>query len=81
MAEKEQLAVSYAAFVLSAQGAAITAESINAVLAAAHVTASATLVSAVAKALTGRNITEFFGSVGGGSGSAPAPVAEKPAAK
>jgi ribosomal protein L12E/L44/L45/RPP1/RPP2 len=70
--------VSYAAFVLSAQGAAITADSVNAVLAAAKVKANANLVSAVVKALSGRNINEFFGSVSGGS-SAPAPAAEKPA--
>ena len=63
---------------LSAQGAAITVESVNAVLAAAKVKASANLVSAVVKALTGRNINEFFGGVSGGS-PAPAPAAEKPA--
>lgn len=40
MAEREQLAVSYAAFILSAQGAAITKDSINAVLAAASQKAS-----------------------------------------
>ena len=66
MAEKEQLAVSYAAFVLSAQGAEVNADAINAVLKAANVTANAGLVSAVAKSLKGRNVTEFFGGVGGG---------------
>ncbi len=64
MAEKEQLAVSYAAFVLSGSGAEITADSLNAVLKAAAVTVSPTLVNAVAKALKGRNVTEFFGSTG-----------------
>jgi len=78
MAEKEQLAVSYAAFILSKQGAAITQESLNTVLAAAHQTVSANLVSAIVKALSGRQVSDFFGSVGGGS-SDPAPAAEKPA--
>jgi ribosomal protein L12E/L44/L45/RPP1/RPP2 len=80
MAEKEQLAVSYAAFILSGAGAEITADSLNAVLHASGVAANATLVSAVAKALKNRSITEFFGS----TGSAPAehaPAADKPAAK
>lgn len=84
MAEKEQLAVSYAAFVLSGAGAAITAESLNAVLHAAGVTANSTLVNAVAKALKTRSVTDFFGSTGGSAPaeSAPAPVAaEKTAAK
>jgi large subunit ribosomal protein LP1 len=70
--EKEQLAVSYAAFVLSGQGAQVTADSINNVLKAANLTASSSLVKAFAKTLANRNVTEFFGSVGGGSGSAPA---------
>jgi hypothetical protein len=38
--EKEQLAVSYAAFVLSGQGAQVTADSIKNVLKAANLTAS-----------------------------------------
>lgn len=77
MAEKEQLAVSYAAFILSAQGAPITQESLNAVLAAANQKVSANLVSAIVKGLSGKQITDFFGSVGGSS--APAPAADKPA--
>lgn len=89
MAEKEQLAVSYAAFVLSGSGADVTADSLNAVLHAAGVTANSTLVNAVAKALKGRHVTDFFGGVGGGSAPAesaptPAPAAKeaaKPAAK
>jgi ribosomal protein L12E/L44/L45/RPP1/RPP2 len=82
MAEKEQLAVSYAAFVLSGSGAEITADSLNAVLKAAAVTVSPTLVNAVAKALKGRNVTEFFGSTGSAPAeSAPAPAADKAAAK
>ena len=70
--EKEQLAVSYAAFVLSGQGAQVTADSINNVLKAANLTASQGLVKAFAKTLASRSVSEFFGSVGGGSGSAPA---------
>ena len=73
MAQKEQLAVSYAAFVLSAQGAEVNADSINKVLKAANVTASAALVNAVAKSLKGRKVTDFFGGVGGGSGATEAP--------
>lgn len=87
MAEKDQLAVSYAAFILSGSGAEVTAESLSAVIAASGLTANSTLVNAVAKALKGRNVTEFFGSVGGSAPaaeSAPAPAAKeaaKPAAK
>lgn len=86
MAEKDQLAVSYAAFILSGAGAEVTADSLNAVLAAANVTVNATLVNAVAKALKGKNVTDFFGSAAGSApaSSAPAPAekkADKPAAK
>ena len=69
-AEKEQLAVSYAAFVLSGQGAQVTAASINNVLKAANLTASQGLVKAFAKTLATRSVNDFLGSVGG-SGSAP----------
>lgn len=78
MAEKEQLAVSYAAFVLAGSGAEVNENSLNAVLKAANVNVSASLVAGVAKALKGRKVTDFFGSVGGGS--APAETA-KPAEK
>lgn len=83
MAEKEQLAVSYAAFILSGAGAEVTADSLNAVLAAAQVTVNPTLVKAVAKALKGKSVTDFFGSVGGSApaASTPAPAAEKKAEK
>ena len=67
--EKEQLAVSYAAFILNGQKAQVTADSINAVLSAAGLTASANLVKAFAKTLATKSVTEFVGSVG--SGSAP----------
>lgn len=70
-AEKEQLAVSYAAFILSGQGAQVTADSINNVLKAANLTASQGLVKAFAKTLATRSVNDFLGSVGG-SGSAPA---------
>lgn len=70
-AEKEQLAVSYAAFVLSGQGAAVTADSINNVLKAANLTASAGLVKAFAKTFSTRGIKDFLGSVGS-AGGAPA---------
>ena len=65
--EKEQLAVSYAAFVLSGQGAQVTADNINNVLKAANLTASAGLVKAFAKTLATKNVKDFFGSVGGGA--------------
>ena len=68
--EKEQLAVSYAAFILNGQGAQVTSDSINAVLTAAGLTASGNLVKAFAKTLATKKVTEFIGSVG--SGSAPA---------
>ena len=77
-AEKDQLAISYAALILSGAGADITADSLNAVTKAAGLTVNATLVNAVAKALKGKDVTEFFGSVGGGAGSAPA-AESKPA--
>jgi len=82
-AEKEQLAVSYAAFILSGSGAEVNADSLNAVVKAAELNASANLVNAVAKALKGKSVTDFFGSVGGSAPatSAPAAVAEKAAGK
>ena len=86
-AEKEQLAVSYAAFVLSGSGAQVTADSLSSVLKASGVNVSAGLLNAVAKALKGRNVNEFFGgvSVAGGSSStassAPKPAQSKPAEK
>lgn len=80
-AEKEQLAVSYAAFVLSGSGAEVNAASLTAVLQASGVTVSAGLLNAVAKTLKGRNVTEFFGgvSVSGGSGSSAPPAQTKAA--
>ena len=81
MAQKDQLAVSYAAFVLSAQGAEVNADAINAVLKAANVNANAGLVNAVAKSLKGRNVNEFFGGVGGGSASEAPKKEAKEAAK
>lgn len=68
--EKEQLAISYAAFVLSGTGAEVNQASLTAVIKASGVTVSSGLLNAVAKALKGRNVSEFFGSVSGGS-SAP----------
>lgn len=56
-AEKEQLAVSYAAFVLSGSGAEVNAASLTAVLQASGVSVSAGLLNAVAKALKGRKVT------------------------
>lgn len=67
--QKEQLAVSYAAFVLSSQGAEVNAESINAVLKAANLTAAQGLVKAFSKLLATRNVSDFFGSVGSSSGA------------
>lgn len=78
--EKEQLAISYAAFVLSGTGAEVNQASLTAVIQAAGLTVSAGLLNAVAKALKGRNVSEFFGSVSGGS-SAPATSAPVTQAK
>lgn len=72
-AEKEQLAVSYAAFVLSGSGAEVNQASLTAVLQASGVTVSAGLLAAVAKTLKGRNVSEFFGSIGGSAASESAP--------
>jgi ribosomal protein L12E/L44/L45/RPP1/RPP2 len=81
-AEKEQLAVSYAAFVLSGSGAEVNAASLTAVLQASGVTVSAGLLNAVAKTLKGRNVSEYFGSVSVASGSsAPQPAAQSKAAE
>ena len=74
-AEKEQLAISYAAFVLSGTGAEVNQASLTAVVQAAGLTVSAGLLAAVAKALKGRQVSEFFGSVGGGSSAPSAPSA------
>lgn len=78
-AEKEQLAVSYAAFVLSGSGAEVNAASLTAVLQASGVTVSAGLLNAVTKALKGRNVSEFFGGVSVGGGSSGASSAPQPA--
>ena len=78
-AERDQLAICYAAFVLEGSGAAVTADALKAVLQAASLTVDANLVNAVAKALKNKKVTEFFGGVGGAAG--PAPAAEKPAEK
>ena len=77
--EKEQLAVSYASFILSAQGAEVNIESLNNVLKAANVSASQSLVKAFAKTLSNKKVTDFFGAVGSGSGSAQ-PATSAPAA-
>lgn len=79
-AEKEQLAISYAAFVLSGTGAQVNQASLTAVVQAAGLKVNAGLVNAVAKALTGRNVNEFFGSVGASS-SAPSSSAPATQAK
>ena len=63
--EKEQLAISYASFVLSGCGAEVNQESLSSVLKAANVTVSAGLLNAVAKSLKGKDVSEFFGAVGG----------------
>ncbi len=54
--EKEQLAISYAAFVLSGTGAEVNQASLTAVIQAAGVQVSAGLLNAVSKALKGRNV-------------------------
>jgi ribosomal protein L12E/L44/L45/RPP1/RPP2 len=79
-AERDQLAICYAAFVLEGSGAAVTADALKAVLQAASLTVDANLVNAVAKALKNKKVTEFFGGVGGGA-AGPAPAAEKAAEK
>ena len=76
-AERDQLAVCYAAFVLEGSGAAVTADSLKAVIKAANLNVNDILVNAVAKALKNKKVTEFFGGVGGG---APAPAATEKAA-
>ena len=81
-AERDQLAICYASFVLSGAGAEVNADSLNAVLKAAGISVNSVLVNAVAKALKGKSVSDFFGSVGGGApASAPAPVEEKKAEK
>ena len=78
--EKEQLAVSYASFIISSQGADVTADSIKNVLKAANVSASEPLVKAFAKILKGKSATDFIGAVGSGSGSAQPAATSAPAA-
>ncbi len=74
--EKEQLAISYAAFVLSGTGAEVNQASLTAVIQAAGVQVSAGLLNAVSKALKGRNVNEFFGSVGTSAPTTSAPVTQ-----
>ena len=80
-AERDQLAISYAAFVLHGSGAEINADALNAVLKAANIKADNGLVNAVAKALKGKNVTDFFGGIGGGSAESAAPAEAKAADK
>jgi ribosomal protein L12E/L44/L45/RPP1/RPP2 len=56
-ADKEQLAISYAAFVLSGAAVPVTADSLNAVLKASGVAVGANLVNAFAKTLKGKKVT------------------------
>lgn len=76
--EKEQLAVSYAAFVLSAQNADVNADSIKDVLKAANLNASESLIRAFSKLLANKSVSSFFGAAGGSapSASTSAPVAD-----
>lgn len=64
--EKDQLAVSYAAFVLSGQGAEVNKESLSTVLDAAGLKVPQILLRTVSKALIGRGVTEFFGGINAG---------------
>lgn len=63
-AEKEQLAVSYAALVLSGAGSKVTAESLENVLKASGVQVSGSLVKAFAKTLKNRSVNDFIGVSG-----------------
>jgi ribosomal protein L12E/L44/L45/RPP1/RPP2 len=76
--DKEQLAISYASFILSGSGAKVTADTLNAVIKAAGVAVGANLVNAVAKALKGKNPTDFISA---GSAPSSGPVATGPVAK
>ncbi len=83
-AEKEQLSISYATFILSGTKTEVSKEKLEAVLKAADVKVNANLITAVTKALKGKDVSSFIGGIGGGSSSsAPQPAADtkKPAAK
>jgi ribosomal protein L12E/L44/L45/RPP1/RPP2 len=81
-AEKDQLAISYAALVLSGSGAEVTADSLNNVLKASGVAANASLVSVIAKALKGKDVSQYLGGVSAGSApAASTPATNAPAAK
>jgi ribosomal protein L12E/L44/L45/RPP1/RPP2 len=80
-AEKEQLAISYASFVISGSGSQVTADSLNAVIKASGLTVGANLVNAFAKTLKGKKATDFIGSVGSSSSAPVVAKGQAPVAK
>lgn len=79
-AEVQQLALSYAGFILGDAGAKVDAASLQAVLDAAGIQVEKAWVTQFGKILSSRPIDSFF-AVGGGSGDAPSAAAPKEEAK
>jgi large subunit ribosomal protein LP1 len=79
-AQKEEVAVTYASLILHDDGAAVTAEKLNAILEAANIKVQPFLPKFFARVLEKQNIEDFLaaGASGGSGGAAPAaaPVAE-----
>jgi len=78
--EIAELACTYAALILHDDNVPITAEKINAILAAANVQVAPYWPGLFAKVLNGRNVDDLILNAGGSGGSAPAPAAGGPAA-
>jgi len=70
--EKTSLAAGYAVLLLTDSGKPLTHENIEKVLNASGVQADKNFLNNIAKALEGKNVKDWFSSVGGGQGSAPA---------
>jgi ribosomal protein L12E/L44/L45/RPP1/RPP2 len=74
--ELQQLAISYAAFVLGDSGAKVNATSLQAVLDAAGVQVDKAWVTQFGKTLESRSIDDFCHASSGGSSEAAAPAAK-----
>jgi ribosomal protein L12E/L44/L45/RPP1/RPP2 len=75
-AELQQLAISYAAFVLGDSGAKVNATSLQAVLDAAGVQVDKAWVTQFGKTLESRSIDDFCHASSGGSSEGAAPAAK-----
>ena len=74
-----ELACVYAALILHDDGLPITSDKLLSLIAAANIEIEPIWATLFAKALDGKNISDFLFNVGSGSGAAPAPAASSAA--